>query len=138
MPSRFEDYSTSLQQIIQCIKTVEAQLREKRQEIEHIKARHEALAKELALTIRDLRGIFSAPGMLSDDTSTLPSGDQGYEVIPHLLGDQAYDFEPLDSYRDVTDVEVDVQSLKAGVMRIFDKKRRSANAPRDKVPEPNA
>ena len=63
---RFEDCSTSIQQMIHCIEAVEAQLREKRQAIEEIRARHEVLAGELALTVGDLGGVLSAHRMLSD------------------------------------------------------------------------
>ncbi len=54
---RFEDCATSIEQIIHCIETVEAQLREKRQAIEEIRARHEVLTGELALAVGDL-GLF--------------------------------------------------------------------------------
>lgn len=138
MSHRFDDYSASIQQIVHCIETVEAQLRKKRQEIEHIRERHEALAKELTLAISGLTGILSGQGMPSDNTETPPAREQGYVVNSDLLVDQAYVFEPLDAYRETAGEEVDAQSLKAGVMRAFNKKRRSADAPGDQVPETNA
>ena len=66
---QFEDCSTSMEQIIHCIETVEAQLREKRQTIEEIRARHKVLDDELALAVSDLGNVLSAHDMLSDDTS---------------------------------------------------------------------
>lgn len=123
MSRRFEDYSASIQQIIHCIETVEAQLRDKRQEIEDIKVRQEALAKELATAISGLAGIVSAPAMLPDDTPTLlASEDQASR-------DQSYVAEPVGYNQEKAGEEVDPQSVKVGVMRVFEKKRRSAADP---------
>ncbi len=115
---RFEDCSTSIQQIIHCIETVEAQLREKRQKIEEIGARHEVLAGELALAISDLGGVSSAHGMLSDDAPiSMSTGVQGSNDLANFSEHPHHDQE-------ISDKEVDPESLKAGLRRVFERKRR--------------
>ncbi len=115
---RFEDCSTSIQQIIHCIETVEAQLREKRQKIEEIGARHEVLAGELALAISDLGGVPPAHGMLSDDAPiSMSTGVQGSSDLANVSEHPHHDQE-------ISDEEVDPESLKAGLRRVFERKRR--------------
>ena len=48
-----------------------------------------------------------------------------------------YVFASVDAYREVSDEKVDAESLKAGVKRVFDKKKRSAGASYNKAPEAN-
>ncbi len=118
MARRFEDCSTSIQQIIHCIETVEAQLREKRQKIEEIGARHEVLAGELALAVGDLGGVLSAHGMLSDDAPiSMSTGVQGLSDLANLSEHPHHDQE-------ISDEEVDPDALKAGILRVIERKRR--------------
>ncbi len=115
---RFEDCSTSTQQTIHCIETVEAQLREKRQTIEEIRARHEALAGELALAVSDLESVLSDHGVLSDDTPiSMSTGVQGSSEL-------ANDSEHLHYDEKISDEEVDPEALKAGILRVIERKRR--------------
>ena len=116
---RFEDCATSIEQIIHCIETVEAQLREKRQAIEEIRARHEVLTGELALAVGDLGSVLSAHEILSEDTPTSMSvGVQGSSEL-------ANDPEHSHHNERFWDEEIDPESLKAGVMRVLESKRRS-------------
>jgi hypothetical protein len=118
MARRFEDCSTSIQQIVHCIETVEAQLREKRQTIEEIRARHEALAGELASAVGDLGSVLSAHGMLSDDAPiSISGGVQG-------SSEPANDSEHLHYDEKISDKEVDPDALKAGILRVIERKRR--------------
>ena len=118
MTRRFEDCSTSIQQIIHCIETVEAQLREKRQKIEEIGARHEVLAGELALAVGDLGGVLSAHGMLSGDAPvSMTTGVQGSSDLANVSEHPRHDQE-------ISDEEVDPDALKAGILRVIDRKRR--------------
>ncbi len=115
---RFEDCSTSIQQIIHCIETVEAQLREKRQKVEEIGARHEVLAGELALAVGDLGGVLSAHGMLSDDAPiSMSTGVQGSSDLANVSEHPRHDQE-------ISEEEVDPDALKAGILRVIDRKRR--------------
>ncbi len=115
---RFEDCSTSIQQIIHCIETVEAQLREKRQKVEEIGARHEVLAGELALAVGDLGGVLSAHGMLSGDAPvSMTTGVQGSSDLANVSEHPRHDQE-------ISDEEVDPDALKAGILRVIDRKRR--------------
>jgi hypothetical protein len=118
MARRFEDCSTSIQQIIHCIETVEAQLREKRQKIEEIGARHEVLAGELALAVGDLGGVLSAHGMLSGDAPvSMTTGVQGSSDLANVSEHPRHDQE-------ISDEEVDPDALKAGILRVIERKRR--------------
>jgi len=118
MARRFEDCSTSIQQIIHCIETVEAQLREKRQKIEEIGARHEVLAGELALAVGDLGGVLSAHGMLSGDAPvSMTTGAQGSSDLANVSEHPRQD-------QKISDEEVDPDALKAGILRIIERKRR--------------
>ena len=116
---RFEDCSTSIQQIIHCIETAEAQLREKRQTIEEIRARHEALAGELELAVSDLGNILSAHGMLLEDASVSMSPERLGSSNPENVSEHPH-------YKhEISDEDVDPVSLKAGVIRVLERKRRS-------------
>jgi len=119
MARRFEDCSTSIQQIIHCIETVEAQLREKRQKIEEIGACHAVLAGELALAVGDLGGVLSAHSMLSGDAPvSMTTGVQGSSDLANVSEHPHHD-------QDIADEEVDPDALKAGILRVIERKRRS-------------
>ena len=108
---QFDECSASIQQIIECIEAAEAQLREKRQALEAIKARHEALVSDMALAVSELDNVLIVDGIRWDNTPTPSVGLQGVSDLVKVS-------------QSSTEGDIDPASFKAGVIRVLERKKR--------------